>query len=436
MIPVAIEHPRSAPTSRGDDVVSRATIADEYRRHARGALLAGALAVGLILTVAVPASATETRAAPSTYSVRVEAVGYTTVYNDAGFQLPYADPHAPHTIGTIGSALPATGFAAVVNPGSAANGLSALSQAEGGPVLPSNPTVVETRAGDHDDGSFGKSGLFEVTSHSDTAPSTRQRAVTASDDASAGAPVLATGPGSATTSAAIAGGVVSGAADVVLEDVSVPDARFAARSVHSQVQVAWAAGGEPTVNRRIEVLGATVDGRPVDVIPEGTLTQPQQGGPPIAVAQGRAGPRPDGSYEASSDGVAVRVPVQGTLQTVTVLLGSTRVAMNLASGTTTLPVVLPSAPPMAASAPGPAGVAPSEDTIPRAAPPGLAAQQRSTARRSTSRPARLASITEERFPLVWLYLCWLCLGAGLVAAACRVVSARGGEAGPRPEIFD
>jgi hypothetical protein len=50
---------------------------------------------------------------------------------------------------------------------------------------------------------------------------------------------------------------------------------------------------------------------------------------------------------------------------------------------------------------------------------------------------RLASVTEDGFPLVWLYLCWLCLGAALVTAACLVVLRLAVVAsGPRPEIFD
>jgi hypothetical protein len=367
------------------------------------------------------------------YSARAEAVGYTTVYNDRGFLFPYADPHAPHTIGTIASSLPATGFAAVVDPGTAANGLSAISQAAGGPVLPPNPTVVETRAGHQNDGSFGEGGPFEVISHSDTLPSTRQTAVTASDTGSTAAPALATGAGSATTSAALAGGAVTSVADVVLQNVSVPGAGFAARSVHSHVQVEWGTGGEPTVSRQIEVLGASVNGQPMEVIPEGQLPPPPSAGPVIATVRGHAGPQPDGSYEAHSDGLAVSFPVQGTLQTVTVLVGSTQVAMSVG-----LPVHSASVG-VTASAPAPAPVtvamAPPDGTAPPAVPPPSATAHRGAARRSPTSRARLVGITEETFPLVWLYLCWLCLGAALIAAACRVVLGRGARR-PLPEIFD
>jgi len=303
--------------------------------------------------------------------------------------------------------------------------------------VPDNPTVVETRAGTQNDASFGGSGVVEVTSHSDSVPSTRQRAVTASDTGSAGAPVVETGLGSATTSAALGGGVLRSIADVVLENVSVPGAGFAARSVRSHVEVEWAAGGAPTVSRQIEVVGATVNGRSTEAIPEGKLPPPPSGGPTIATVQGQAGPRPDGSYAAHSDGVAVSFPVQGTLQTVTVLLGSTQVVMSLGLPAQALSFGgIASAPVSAPAPPPPAGV-PSEDTTLPAGPPAATAMHPRVAPHPAVGRGRLASVTEDGFPLLWLYLCWLCLGAALVTAACLVVLGRGVVAGgPRPELFD
>jgi hypothetical protein len=181
-----------------------------------------------------------------------------------------------------------------------------------------------------------------------------------------------------------------------------------------------------------------VNRQPTEAIPEGELPPPPSGGPTIATVKGQAGPQPDGSYAAHSDGLAVTFPVHGTLQTVTVLLGSTQVVMSLGlppaqrlsiGGIASAPVSAPPPPP-------PAG-APSEDTTLPAGPAAATATHPRVAPHPVVGRGRLASVTEDGFPLVWLYLCWLCLGAALVTAACLVVLGRGVVAGgPRPELFD
>jgi hypothetical protein len=419
--------------------------------------------------------------APNVYDLRLEAVGASLVYDDEAFLFPYADPALPYAEGSLTSPGDAAGFAAVFDPGTAVTGLPTLVAAArpDAPPVPPYPGAVQTQAGSTEDATApagaaspdGTAVAGRTTSHSDARHTEQQATAARVTFPGVQQAVLTVESATAHTLGRLTDdGTVSAVSEVVLAGLSAPQVEVA--SLHARVALTVPPGGEPAVERSLAVTGLAVGGQQLALDERGvvapgapehdaTLGQVRQAAgqatgavAQVTVIQGGE-ITADGTVTASSDTLRIDVPVPGTLQVVTVLLGTAAVTsttgdLDVPAATAPSALLPATAAPSAAAPPGPVGVLavtslasiplPAEAPLPPFRPgqalPLPAARASAPPEPRTPLAAASAIVRRtDRTWLVFLYLFWLCLCAAIVTAAAKPVLAAPGLASGT-ELFD
>lgn len=396
--------------------------------------------------------------APATYSVRTEATGIQPVVVDDAFLFPFVDAAIPHTIGTLESLPDATGFAAVLDPGTAVNGLPALVGAVGGPPVPSYPGTATSRLGQDEyaeaAGAPGNTaGAAGATSYSDLVRTEQYASVANLALPDRSAPVLGAQSAAAETEAFFDDdGTLHGRAVSEVGGLGVPGV-LELGAVRSTVRIEQTPGEEPQVTRGFDVAGLRVAGTPVELGDSGLVVGDQvtplleglgqELGDALGeevdfrVIEGTTTEFDDGTVVATADGLLVTVRVPGTTQSATLLLGAASVSMQ--SGARVIPegplsgpvpeIDSATAPPQVTPVPGVSAPAPTGSTDPVAAPSTELSPEPVAARDG------LGLLDGDNRWLIWLYLTWLALSAALVTQATRMLAASEASS-PRPDILD